>query len=636
MTSPARWHLRDLRIGVRLRFVFACVLLFMLAGSAVSLWNFQSLRGRIRRVSRAEMRVAGIVRVNNSLLVLMSRLHRAADARQREYFETEANRLLTVFRLDAAKARAALRDISPESGDEELIVDSFQEMLDELPARIATLIELARADDWVALRARLNDQVDHTDDVAEALMQQADADLSQAHSRLSEGVEQAERQAIESLLISSLLGLAAAALLSVWTTRSITTPLAQLDRGARAIARGDFEYRVAVSGSDELANLGAVFDETAQKLARLYAQLRHNEAQMRLITDSLPVLISYVDREHRYVFNNQQHEHWFGRSRQQLAGTRVEEVMGRGSDSELSNHIRQALRGHSIAYETTLPHQRAGERRVRSTMIPDFDEQGEVRGFVSLVEDITADKLAEASLRESNEALRRANEDLNVFAFSASHDLQEPLRNISLYSQMLQRRYGGKLDSHAEEFIGYLVEGAGRMSELINDLLAYIQVSNRQMRGPAPVAADVVLGRAVSNLETSVIASGATITWDDLPALPVEPAHLQQLFQNLISNALKYRSAESPAVRISAVAENGYWEFSVKDNGIGVDPRYKEQIFKPFQRLHARTEYPGTGIGLAICQKIVERYGGRIWLESQPGEGSDFKFTLPSGASRPS
>ena len=236
---------------------------------------------------------------------------------------------------------------------------------------------------------------------------------------------------------------------------------------------------------------------------------------------------------------------------------------------------------------------------------------------------------ANLALQESNQALQRANEDLNVFAFSASHDLQEPLRNVSLYSQMLQRRYGGQLDAQSDEFLRHLIEGAGRMSELIRDLLAYIQASNIHTEGVSVIPAAVGVEKALSALKAAVLASKATVIYGDLPTAAVEAVHLQQLFQNLISNAIKYRSEKPPEICISARVTGEYLEFSVKDNGLGIDPQYNRQIFKPFKRLHGRASHPGTGIGLAICQKIVDRYRGRIWIESQPGKGSDFKFTLP-------
>jgi light-regulated signal transduction histidine kinase (bacteriophytochrome) len=196
---------------------------------------------------------------------------------------------------------------------------------------------------------------------------------------------------------------------------------------------------------------------------------------------------------------------------------------------------------------------------------------------------------------------------------------------------MLQRTYRDRLDPQANEFIGHVMEGAARMSDLLKDLLSYLEVSSTPSHSATLVSVEAAIGKALSNLETVLGSNKATVVYDDLPAVAVGAVHLQQLFQNLIGNAIKYRSAEVPQIRISAEGINGYWRFSVKDNGIGISPQYSNSVFRLFKRLHGRSEYPGTGVGLAICQKIVERHGGRIWVESQPGKGSDFRFTLPQG-----
>jgi signal transduction histidine kinase len=226
------------------------------------------------------------------------------------------------------------------------------------------------------------------------------------------------------------------------------------------------------------------------------------------------------------------------------------------------------------------------------------------------------------------EALRRANSDLEQFAFSASHDLQEPLRMVSTFSQLLQMKYSGKLDQQADTIIGHCVEGATRMGRMIRDLLEYTRAASISETLPDRVSLEGALEEALRNLQASIEESQASVTHDPLPDLEVEAVHLQQIFQNLVSNAIKYRSAQPPRIHIGAVLTGGVWEFSVQDNGIGIEPRYKDQVFGLFKRLHSRSRYSGTGLGLAICKKLVERYGGRIWVESQLGAGSTFFFTL--------
>ena len=238
--------------------------------------------------------------------------------------------------------------------------------------------------------------------------------------------------------------------------------------------------------------------------------------------------------------------------------------------------------------------------------------RGAVSGMLGVLQDTTARRESEEALRRTNEDLRRANEDLAQFAYSASHDLREPLRIISAYSQLLRRRYEGALDEQADKFIGFTVQGAQRMEALIRDLLAYSQATALADQAEAPeVDASAVLTRVLSSLQAVMESNGATVTADLLPSLPVHEVHLEQLLQNLIENGLKYRGDEPPVIRITVRRSGSEWLFAISDNGIGIDPQYTAQIFGIFRRLHNAEQYPGTGIGLAICQKIVQRYGGR-------------------------
>lgn len=235
----------------------------------------------------------------------------------------------------------------------------------------------------------------------------------------------------------------------------------------------------------------------------------------------------------------------------------------------------------------------------------------------------TARKLAKRT-----QEMERSNKDLQQFAYVASHDLQEPLRMVSSYVQLLQRRYQGRLDADADDFIGFAVDGATRMQHLIQDLLSYSRV-NTHGNPPSPTDVGAVLEQVITNLRLAIDESNARITHESLPVVEADATQLVQLFQNLIANAIKFCSELPPQILISAEKEDSYWVFSVRDNGIGLDPEFADRIFTIFQRLHSRQDYPGTGIGLAICKRIVERHGGSIWVKSAPGEGSTFYFTLP-------
>jgi PAS domain S-box-containing protein len=234
--------------------------------------------------------------------------------------------------------------------------------------------------------------------------------------------------------------------------------------------------------------------------------------------------------------------------------------------------------------------------------------------------------------KEREEELRRANDDLQQFAYSASHDLQEPIRNVAVFSELIATRYRDRLDEEGLQFLGFLVEGGRRLATLISDLLAYTKAG--VLEGDVTkLDSTAVLQHTLSDLSQAVRESDAVVTFDPLPEVDMGETHLQQVFQNLISNALKYRKG-APRIHISAADFGVAWRFSVQDNGIGIDPQYKEKIFGVFKRLHRDQKYSGTGIGLAICQRVVERYGGQIWVESTPGEGSTFLFTIPQSARR--
>jgi len=251
-----------------------------------------------------------------------------------------------------------------------------------------------------------------------------------------------------------------------------------------------------------------------------------------------------------------------------------------------------------------------------------YDDHGVLIGFAKIMSDETARKQLQDSLTESNTALEQ-------FAYVASHDLQEPLRTMRVYAELLTKRYHGTLDGDGHKFLEFLVQGASRMSTLVNDLLTYARLTTEVER-PSSIALDEDLEAALTHLDQAIKESDASVTHDPLPVLAVDRGQMVRLFQNLIGNAVKYRHPDrKPLVHVSAEQRETEWVFSIRDNGIGFDPKYAADIFTPFKRLHTAEEYPGSGVGLAICRRIAQAQGGRIWAESVPGEGTTFYFTLP-------
>ena len=264
----------------------------------------------------------------------------------------------------------------------------------------------------------------------------------------------------------------------------------------------------------------------------------------------------------------------------------------------------------------------------------DLEEKKEIEKSINLrlQAELVERKLAEEKLELTLEDLERSNKELEQFAYVASHDLQEPLRKVASFTELLERRNKGRLGDDADRYIEYIVDGAKRMSLLINDLLTFSRIGTKG-RAFEKTDFNTVLAHAIDVLQLRIRESGATITADTMPVLEADSTQIGMVFQNLVANALKFRSPEPPVIGVSARRDGGAWIFSVRDNGIGIDAEYFERIFGMFQRLHSKAEYPGTGIGLAICKKVVERHGGDIWVESEPGKGSIFYFSIPDESS---
>jgi len=320
----------------------------------------------------------------------------------------------------------------------------------------------------------------------------------------------------------------------------------------------------------------------------------------------------------------------FGYEPQEIIGKPITVLLPADRIHEEEELLQRLSRGERSEHVETIRLTRDGRRiDVSLTASPVKDSDGRVMGASKILHDISQRKRAEQALAAAAEELGRSNKDLEQFAYVASHDLQEPLRMVTGFLQLLDRRYKDKMEPDAREFIAFAVDGAARMSRLIIDLLDYSRINTRG-RPAETVSMEGVLERALGNLQAAIAESGASITHDALPEVEGDGSQLTQLLQNLVGNAIKFRAADRHVeVHIGAARQDEDWVFSVKDNGIGIEQQYGEKVFLIFQRLHSRGEYPGTGIGLAICKRIVERHRGRIWVESQLGRGSTFFFQLP-------
>jgi PAS domain S-box-containing protein len=364
---------------------------------------------------------------------------------------------------------------------------------------------------------------------------------------------------------------------------------------------------------------------------RVEQALRESEARYRGLLEAAPDGMVVVNSAGEIVLLNLRAESQFGYRRDELLGQRVTSIIPQGfAERLIADGTRTAA--EALAQQIGTGIELTGLRRdgtcfpIEIMLSPLEDSQGML--VTAAIRDISTRKAAEAELLQKVEELKRSNEELGQFAYIASHDLQEPLRMVASYTQLLSRRYKGQLDADADEFIAFAVDGASRMQQLIQDLLAYSRVGTKG-KELQETASERALAQALINLRAAVEASGAEVTHDPLPIVLADDSQLVQLFQNLVGNAIKYQGPGAPKVHVSAARSgSGRWQFAVRDNGLGIDPQYFERIFGMFQRLHKREEFAGTGIGLAICRKIAERHGGDIDVESVPGQGATFRFTL--------
>ncbi|MBX3045985.1 MAG: PAS domain-containing protein [Anaerolineales bacterium] len=402
------------------------------------------------------------------------------------------------------------------------------------------------------------------------------------------------------------------------------------DMGMYSSSLGRSTYTVTV-----MLLLGAIVVLNAERLhdaGQTQRTLERNldalSRQMNSLIENSPSAISIKDVRGRYKMVNSQFAYLAQMDRDEIIGKPAEAIFRQPLLQAVIETDRKVFGSGEAASREIAAIVDGVERIYLNVKFPLFDEKDQILGLGGIWTDITEQKQLQDTLRTKNTDLERSNQELEQFAYVASHDLQEPLRMVSSYMQLLESRYKDKLDDDAKEFIDFAVDGAARMQRLIQDLLAFSRVGTRG-RAPEVVSAEAALTEALHNLGVRIQENGARIEHEELPTVFVDRNQLTQVFQNLVGNAIKFRAEREPVITVQARPHGEFYEFRVQDNGIGFDPKHADRIFIIFQRLNSRETYEGTGIGLAICKKIIERHGGRIWVESAVGEGTTFYFTLP-------
>jgi PAS domain S-box-containing protein len=367
--------------------------------------------------------------------------------------------------------------------------------------------------------------------------------------------------------------------------------------------------------------------------------LRKREMEYRLVMDHVPALIASFDHQRRYRLANQQYQEWVNQSGEAIIGHHARKVLGETLYAEVSPYMDQVMTGTMVNFELRTQKNDGTYRWFQATYVPDRGEDQDIRGFFSLLSDITHRKLSEERMRLQTQELARSNAELEQFAHIASHDLQEPLRKVQTFSDRLRSRCTPLLGQQELEYLDRMHKATNRMQTLIRDLLAFSRVGTK--KNPfQPLPLNEVVTEVLNDLETLIARVGATVECTPLPTIDGDPTQIRQLFQNLIGNALKFHKVDTPPhVHVFAQAtkptddippsNSPHWHIGVRDNGIGFEQQYADRIFGVFQRLHGRDEYEGTGIGLSICKKVVERHGGTISVTSIPGEGTTFWISLP-------
>jgi PAS domain S-box-containing protein len=429
--------------------------------------------------------------------------------------------------------------------------------------------------------------------------------------------------------------------LAIVVSRNIQKGLNEILQSAKAVAKNDFSRKAKAFSKDEIGILANNFNTMADELARSMRNIEQAQQKFKGLLESAPDAIVIMCAKGKIQLVNKQCERIFGYQKDELIGYNVELLLPelfRATGQEQPRLIYDApgVRSTDIGLEVLGRRKNGEEFPVEISISPLETEEGLL--VTAAIRDISEKKRLEKEIREANVTLEKKvqqrtaeleikNKELEQFAYVASHDLQEPLRTTSSFVELLRKQYHGRLDEHADRYIDYVIQSSDRMKTLIKDLLDYSRIGREKQF--EPVDCNIAFAEVLADLAEVIKENHATITAGPLPVVNAFPTELKLLFQNLLSNSIKFRKpGVAPDIGISATKENGFWHFQIRDNGIGIDKQYQQRIFIIFQRLHNRSVYEGSGIGLAHCKKIVELHGGKIWVVSEAGKGSTFHFTL--------
>jgi PAS domain S-box-containing protein len=465
-------------------------------------------------------------------------------------------------------------------------------------------------------------------------IEQINAELTRLEREFSATLGEGARWLQQVLLLIVFVSTALLLALGLWVAlhiaRELRLSIAGLREGALRVTAGNLDVPVEIRSRDELGQLARVFNDMMVHRRQAEDSLRSAHEFRDKVMESATNSIHALDLEGRFTLVNRRTCEMTGYPAEELLGSSYVKLFPPEVLAEVNRQFETVIReGRTVEqFETPLLRKDGSLVTITFSSAP-LVKDGHIVGLVGTAEDISARKRAETELAAHAAELARSNAELERFAYVASHDLQEPLRTVTSFTQLLAQRFADRNDPEVHEYVGFITESVQRMRELIEGLLAYSRVS-RQRVAPEDVDLNECLRQAVANLDAAIRASGARVTHDPLPRLRANPSLILHLLQNLIGNALKFRRAGvAPEVHVSAAREDDAWRISVRDNGIGIDPQHAKRIFVLFQRLHTRDDFPGNGLGLAICKKIVEQHGGRIWVEPA-NPGTVFHFTLPA------